>query len=126
MKAVRFAAHARQGEWRRDALEDLVARGFTRRQVLRIAALVGAGATALPFGGERALAQPRARAIPDRAARSTPSSSGHRGAAAALAAGAAGGTTPVSEPRPRERRPRRSGARARAAGGKLEPGAAPP
>jgi len=66
MKAVRFAAHARQGEWRRDALEDLVARGFTRRQMLRVAALVGAGATALPLGCEHALAQlSNAGAIPD-------------------------------------------------------------
>jgi histidinol-phosphate aminotransferase len=40
----------------RRALDDLVRRGFTRRGVLRVAALVGAGA-ALPFGSERALAQ---------------------------------------------------------------------
>ena len=38
------------------ALDDLAARGFTRRHVLRIAALIGAGA-ALPFGSERSLAQ---------------------------------------------------------------------
>ena len=40
-------------------------RGFTRRQMLRVAALVGAG-TALPFGSERALAQlSDAGALPD-------------------------------------------------------------
>jgi len=39
-----------------DALDDLVRRGFTRRGLLRVAALVGAGAT-LPFGSEHALAQ---------------------------------------------------------------------
>ena len=38
------------------AFEDLVARGFTRRGVLRVIALLGAGAT-LPFGSEQALAQ---------------------------------------------------------------------
>src|SRR5262249_52821815 len=43
-------------EWPRDALADLVARGFTRRQLLRVAALAGASA-ALPLGSERALAQ---------------------------------------------------------------------
>jgi histidinol-phosphate aminotransferase len=40
----------------RDALDDLAARGFTRRHVLRVAALVSAAA-ALPLGSERALAQ---------------------------------------------------------------------
>jgi histidinol-phosphate aminotransferase len=66
MKSVRSTGHARQDERRRDALEDLVARGFTRRHLLRVAALVGAGATALPLGGERALAQlSNAGAIPD-------------------------------------------------------------
>jgi histidinol-phosphate aminotransferase len=40
----------------RDALDDLTARGFTRRHVLRVAALLSAGA-ALPLGSERALAQ---------------------------------------------------------------------
>jgi histidinol-phosphate aminotransferase len=40
----------------RAAAADLARRGFTRRQMLRVAALVGAG-TALPFGSERALAQ---------------------------------------------------------------------
>jgi histidinol-phosphate aminotransferase len=40
----------------RRALDDLVSRGYTRRGVLRVAALVGVGA-ALPFGSERALAQ---------------------------------------------------------------------
>ncbi len=39
-----------------EALDDLVSRGFTRRGLFRVAALVGAGA-ALPFGSERALAQ---------------------------------------------------------------------
>ena len=39
-----------------DALEDLVRRGFTRRGLLRVAALVGAGVT-LPLGSEHALAQ---------------------------------------------------------------------
>jgi histidinol-phosphate aminotransferase len=47
-------------------IDDLVARGFTRRHLLRVAALVGAGATALPLGGERALAQlSNAGPIPD-------------------------------------------------------------
>ena len=46
-------------------LGDLARRGFTRRQMLRVAALVGAGAT-LPFGSERALAQlSDAGALPD-------------------------------------------------------------
>lgn len=40
----------------RAAAGELARRGFTRRQMLRVAALVGAG-TALPFGSERALAQ---------------------------------------------------------------------
>jgi hypothetical protein len=40
----------------RAAALDLARRGFTRRQMLRVAALVGAS-TALPFGSERALAQ---------------------------------------------------------------------
>src|SRR5439155_6228431 len=39
-----------------DALDDLIRRGFTRRGLLRIAALVGAGVT-LPLGSEHALAQ---------------------------------------------------------------------
>jgi len=70
MKPVRSTGRARQDERRRDALEDLVARGFTRRHLLRVAALVGAGATALPLGGERALAQlSNAGAIPDDAVR---------------------------------------------------------
>ena len=43
-------------QWGRDALDDLAARGFTRRHVLRVAALVSAAA-ALPLGSERALAQ---------------------------------------------------------------------
>ena len=38
------------------AVDDLVARGFTRRGLFRVAALIGAGA-ALPFGSEHALAQ---------------------------------------------------------------------
>jgi histidinol-phosphate aminotransferase len=51
--------------WGRDALENLAARGFTRRHVLRVAALVGAGAS-LPLGSERALAQlSNAGALPD-------------------------------------------------------------
>ncbi len=37
-------------------LDDLARRGFTRRGILRAAALIGAG-SALPFGSERALAQ---------------------------------------------------------------------
>src|SRR5215470_12876993 len=41
---------------RPDAVEDLIRRGFTRRGLLRVAALVGAGAT-LPLGSEHALAQ---------------------------------------------------------------------
>jgi hypothetical protein len=49
----------------RDVLENLAARGFTRRHVLRVAALAGASAT-LPFGSERALAQlSNAGALPD-------------------------------------------------------------
>ena len=40
----------------RSALDDLVQRGFTRRHLFRVAALLGAGA-ALPFGSEHALAQ---------------------------------------------------------------------
>jgi histidinol-phosphate aminotransferase len=62
MKAIGSAA--RDSE--RDVLEDLARRGFTRRHVLRAAALVGAGVTVLPLGGERALAQlSNAGAIPD-------------------------------------------------------------
>lgn len=38
------------------AFEDLIARGFTRRTLFRVAALITAGA-ALPFGSEHALAQ---------------------------------------------------------------------
>jgi histidinol-phosphate aminotransferase len=38
------------------AFDDLLARGFTRRHLFRVAALLGAGA-ALPFGSEHALAQ---------------------------------------------------------------------
>jgi histidinol-phosphate aminotransferase len=45
-----------QAQWGREALDDLTARGFTRRHVLRVAALVSAAA-ALPLGSERALAQ---------------------------------------------------------------------
>jgi histidinol-phosphate aminotransferase len=41
---------------RPEAIDDLVSRGFTRRGILRAAALAGAAA-ALPFGSERALAQ---------------------------------------------------------------------
>ena len=40
----------------RSAIDDLVRRGFTRRGVIRVVALLGAGA-ALPFGSEHALAQ---------------------------------------------------------------------
>ncbi|HXX47822.1 MAG TPA: pyridoxal phosphate-dependent aminotransferase [Myxococcota bacterium] len=48
---------------------DLALRGFTRRQMLRVAALAGAGA-ALPWGSERALAQlSNLGAIPDDAVR---------------------------------------------------------
>ncbi len=48
-----------------DPLLDLVARGFSRRQMLRIAALAGAAA-AMPFGAEPALAQlSDAGALPD-------------------------------------------------------------
>jgi histidinol-phosphate aminotransferase len=42
--------------WTTSALDDLVGRGFTRRHLFRVAALLGAGA-ALPFGSEHALAQ---------------------------------------------------------------------
>ncbi|MGH8310182.1 MAG: aminotransferase class I/II-fold pyridoxal phosphate-dependent enzyme, partial [Steroidobacteraceae bacterium] len=49
----------------RTVLDDLARRGFTRRQMLRVAALVSAG-TALPFGSERALAQlSNTGALPD-------------------------------------------------------------
>jgi histidinol-phosphate aminotransferase len=54
MTSVESAARALLIERGGDALEDLTARGFTRRHVLRIAALVSA---ALPLGSERALAQ---------------------------------------------------------------------
>jgi histidinol-phosphate aminotransferase len=48
-----------------DVLDDLVQRGFTRRGLLRVAALLGAGA-AVPFGSEHALAQlSNAGRIPD-------------------------------------------------------------
>jgi histidinol-phosphate aminotransferase len=40
----------------RDALDDLAARGFSRRHVLRVAALLGTSSL-LPFGSEHALAQ---------------------------------------------------------------------
>jgi histidinol-phosphate aminotransferase len=43
-------------EWSRDALDDLTARGFSRRHVLRVAALLGTSSL-LPLGSERALAQ---------------------------------------------------------------------
>ena len=49
----------------RAALHDLACRGFTRRQMLRVAALVGASAV-LPFGSEHALAQlSNTGAVPD-------------------------------------------------------------
>ena len=51
------------------ARDDLALRGFTRRQMLRVAALAGAGA-ALPWGSERALAQlSNLGTIPDDAVR---------------------------------------------------------
>ena len=54
---------------RRDALADLVVRGFTRRHILRVGALLGASG-ALPFGSERALAQlSNVGPIPDDAVR---------------------------------------------------------
>jgi histidinol-phosphate aminotransferase len=56
MKAVGCTARALPGAWGRDALDDLAMRGFTRRHVLRVAALLSATA-ALPLGSERALAQ---------------------------------------------------------------------
>jgi len=56
MKPVRSGVHALEDLRRRHAFDDLVARGFTRRHLFRVAALVG-GATALSLGGERALAQ---------------------------------------------------------------------
>ena len=56
MKAVGWTARALPGAWGRDALDDLAMRGFTRRHVLRVAALLSATA-ALPLGSERALAQ---------------------------------------------------------------------
>lgn len=49
----------------RAALHDLACRGFSRRQMLRVAALVGTSAV-LPFGSERALAQlSNTGAVPD-------------------------------------------------------------
>src|SRR5262249_16578638 len=56
MNGVGSTARALRDGLGRDALDDLVARGFTRRHVLRVAALLGASAT-LPLGSERALAQ---------------------------------------------------------------------
>jgi len=56
MKPVRSGVHALEDLRRRHAFDDLVARGFTRRHLFSVAALVG-GATALSLGGERALAQ---------------------------------------------------------------------
>ena len=54
---------------RRETRDDLALRGFTRRQMLRVAALASAGA-ALPWGSERALAQlSSVGAIPDDAVR---------------------------------------------------------
>ena len=44
-------------QWGRDALDDLAARGFTRRHVLRVARAGGRRRAALPLGSERALAQ---------------------------------------------------------------------
>jgi len=50
----------------RESVEALGARGFTRRQMLRVAALAGAGVAGASLGGERALAQlSNAGAIPD-------------------------------------------------------------
>jgi len=40
-----------------DLVDDLLARGFTRRGVLRALALAGAASVTVPFGSERALAQ---------------------------------------------------------------------
>jgi len=56
MNGVGSAVRALRDGLGRDALDDLVARGFTRRHVLRVAALLSASAT-LPLGSERALAQ---------------------------------------------------------------------
>ena len=64
--SIGSAARAPRGELNRDALEDLVRRGFTRRHVLRVAALLSAATTAVSLGGERALAQlSNAGTIPD-------------------------------------------------------------
>src|SRR5262249_38807650 len=65
MKGAGSVLRALRREWRRDALEDLAARGFSRRHMLRVAALLGAS-TMLPFGSEHALAQlSDAGALPD-------------------------------------------------------------
>src|SRR6185436_4258437 len=57
MKSIGSAARAPREELNRDALEDLARRGFTRRHVLRVAALLSAATTVVSLGGERALAQ---------------------------------------------------------------------
>jgi histidinol-phosphate aminotransferase len=65
IRAVGDVARALRDDDRRAALEDLAARGFSRRQMLRVGMLVGASA-ALPFASEHALAQlSDAGAIPD-------------------------------------------------------------
>ncbi len=71
-------------------LDDLVQRGYTRRGLLRVAALLGAGAT-VPFGSEHALAQlSNAGRIPDDAvkinANEFPEGPSERGLAALAAA----------------------------------------
>lgn len=65
MKTLESAARALLGRTNRETLDDLALRGFTRRQMLRVAALASVGAT-LPFGSEHALAQlSSAGPIPD-------------------------------------------------------------
>ena len=56
MNGAGSVLRALRQERRPDALEDIAARGFSRRHVLRVAALLGAS-TMLPFGSEHALAQ---------------------------------------------------------------------
>ena len=65
MNGTGSVLRALRREWRRDPLDDLAARGFSRRHVLRVAALLGAS-TMLPLGSEHALAQlSDAGALPD-------------------------------------------------------------
>ena len=119
-------------QWGRDALDDLAARGFTRRHVLRVAALVGAAA-ALPLGSRaRAGAALRRRRAPRRR-REDQRQRVSRGAVGARARGAGRGRA-EGQPLPvsgdggaggDRRGARGTGARALRGVPGLEPGAAP-